>query len=247
MDPEVLRFLGRLNTPASNHRALELACSLVDNVSFDLILATPPERSGGREASIALLDQYPLSHLSAYLLEVHAGTRFGRDVAAGRWETRADEEQAEIYLQLVAGLAERGFEHYEVSNFARPGRESRHNQAYWSGRSYCGLGASAHSYRFPQRWWNLADAQAWCLRIEAGEPGIEQREELEDSAIRDEELLLGLRTREGLEPAWRQGREALWSQWEAAGLVDPHSERPRLTPRGWLVMDQIVERLSRDS
>lgn len=245
MDPEVLSFLGRLNTPDSNRRALELACQRVDNVSLDLILATPPDGPHGLAASLALLDEYPVAHLSAYLLEVHAGTRFGRDVDAGRWHPRPDEDQAETYLRLVEDLAGRGFEHYEVSNFSLPERASRHNQAYWGGGSYCGLGASAHSYRSDERWWNLADARAWCLRIEAGEEGSAGREFLDADTRRDEELLLGLRTRAGLDPRWREGREALWDAWESSGLVEPGSERPRLTPQGWLVMDQIVERLSR--
>lgn len=245
MEPEVLSFLGRLNTPVSNRRALELACARVENVSLDLILATPPNAPRGLEESFRLLDEYPVSHVSAYLLEIHAKTRFGRDVAAGRWHPRADDEQAEIYLAMVDALGERGFEHYEVSNFARSRRTSRHNQAYWSGRAYLGLGASAHSYHAKERWWNLADAVSWCERIEAGEAAQGERETLGAGRLRDEELLLGLRTREGLDPSWREGRESLWKAWERAGLVDPESSRPRLTPRGWLVMDQIVERLSR--
>jgi len=240
MDQEVLSFLGRLNTPASNRRALELCCERVANLSIDLILATPTSSAGALESSLELVQDYPITHLSAYLLEIHPETRFGRDVAQRRWTPRPGEEQAASYLSAVEYLGSVGFEHYELSNFARAGKTSKHNQSYWAGTSYLGLGASAHSFDGSQRWWNLSDAGGWCEALEQGHSPVAGSEVLGAAQRRDEEILLGLRTCRGLDPHWLQGRRALWDAWIGAGYAEIAAGRPRLTPKGWLVMDEIA-------
>lgn len=244
MDEGVLSFLGRLNTPASNHRALKLCCERVTNLSVDLILATPESPPGALESSLDLVYDYPITHVSAYLLEIHPETRFGREVAQGRWAPRPGEEQAASYLAAVEDLRVAGFEHYELSNFARAGKTSKHNQSYWAGTSYLGLGASAHSYDGARRWWNLADAGRWCETLERGGKPEAGSEVLDASQRRDEEILLGLRTSRGLDPHWLQGRRALWEAWIEAGYAEIAVGRPRLTPRGWLVMDEIARVLA---
>jgi len=244
MDEAVLRFLGRLNSPASNRRALDLAASRVDNVSCDLILAAP---EGGWEAtrrSLEAVEDARVDHVSAYLLEIHPGTRFGRDVAAGRWAPRPDDDQARLYLRAVEHLAAAGFEHYEVSNFARAGRLSRHNAAYWSGAPYLGLGPSAHSFARRRRWWQEKDTRVWCAKVEAEGDGTVGAEELDAEALRDEALLLGLRTREGVAASLLAGQRALWEALAGEGLAEPWGERLRLTPRGWLVLDPLAARLA---
>jgi len=244
MDQEVLSFLGRLNTPASNRRALELCCERVENLSIDLILATPKSPAGALQSSLELVREYPITHLSGYLLEIHPQTRFGREVAQGRWMPRPGEEQAATYLNAVEFLGAAGFQHYELSNFARAGKTSKHNQSYWAGTSYLGLGASAHSFDGSRRWWNLSDAAAWCEAIEQGRAPQAGSEVLDATQRRDEEILLGLRTSEGLDPRWLKGRQALWEAWIRAGYAEIEAGRPRLTPRGWLVMDEIARVLA---
>jgi oxygen-independent coproporphyrinogen-3 oxidase len=244
MDQSVLSFLGRLNTPESNCRALNLCCERVENLSIDLILATPGIEADALGSSLELVKQFPITHLSAYLLEIHPETRFGRDVAQGRWAPRPDEEQAKTYLAAVEFLKEAGFEHYELSNFARDGLFSRHNQSYWSGRTYLGLGASAHSFDGERRWWNLSDADAWCAALEQERSGVAGIELLDAKQKRDEEILLGLRTRAGLDPGWLSGRRELWREWIGAGYAEIDAGRPRLTPSGWLVMDEIARVLA---
>ena len=244
MDQEVLSFLGRLNTPSSNRRALELCSERVTNLSVDLILATPTSSTGALESSLALVHEYPITHLSAYLLEIHPETRFGREVAQGRWTPRPGEEQAASYLSAVEFLGSAGFEHYELSNFARAGKTSKHNQSYWEGTSYLGLGASAHSFDGLRRWWNLSDAGAWCEALEQGRSPEAGSEILDAAQRRDEEILLGLRTCRGLDPHWLQGRRALWDAWIEAGYAEIAAGRPRLTPQGWLVMDEIARVLA---
>ncbi len=245
MDPQVLDFLGRLNTPASNRRALSLAAERVENLSVDFILATPGSSMESMEAGLRLVEEFPISHVSAYLLEIHGKTRFGREVESGRWEPLPGDEQARRYLYAVRWLQERGFQPYELSNFARDGKVSRHNQAYWSGASYLGLGVSAHSHHRGVRWWNVQEVSPWLERIEAGRLPIAGRERLNAKERREEELLLGLRTRRGVPVAGERGHRALWEQWIRAGYALRDGGRYRLTPAGWLVMDEIVLRLLR--
>lgn len=244
MDPKVLTFLGRLNTPRSNLRALDLACRMVENVSADLILATPAGDWGGTEASLTALASLPITHVSGYLLEIHADTRFGRDAAAGRLVPRPDDDQAEIYLRAVDWLQERGFAAYELSNFCQPGCESRHNQRYWKRLPYFGLGASAHSFHAERRWENHRDAGRYCDQLERGEAPVAATEEISAEQRRLEEVLLGLRMAEGIPLSRVAGREMLLAAWAAEGLVVRRGGRVAATPKGWLVLDRIVAQLA---
>lgn len=243
MDPQVLGFLGRKNTPASNLVALDLVCSLVPAVSADLIVGSPPDGWPSMLRSLEAIAARPVDHVSAYLLEIHASTRFGRDVAAGRWTEKPDQEQSELYLAMSRWLAERGYEAYELSNFAQPGCHSRHNRRYWSRRPYLGLGPSSHSFEAERRWSNPADTGAWLTAVEAGEPARDLDERLDHRAIRRERVLLGLRTREGVPLDWVEDRRPWWRQAAGAGLLREADGALVCTPEGWLLLDQIVERL----
>lgn len=244
MDPAVLEFLGRLNTPRSNLRALDLACSLVDDVSADLIVASPPDSWPSLLRSLEAITSRPIHHVSAYLLEIHAATRFGRDVHAGRWTVKPDEEQETLYLRMGEWLSGRGFEAYELSNFALPGRHARHNHRYWLREPYFGLGPSAHSFQGERRWSNLDDTRAWIASVEAGEFERVDEETLDHRAVRRERILLGLRLREGIPLPWVEGREAWWRRAVLEGWLDADEERLWATPRGWLLLDQIVAELA---
>ena len=244
MDPEVLRFLGRLNTPRSNLRALDLACTLVENVSADLIVGTPPDDRARLRNSIDAITAHPVSHVSAYLLEIHRTTRFGRDVAAGKWMPTPDDDQADLYLDMVDQLEGRGLAAYELSNFALPHAHARHNARYWSREPYLGLGPSAHSFEADHRWSNPRDTRAWCTAIEAGRLEREVDERLDHTAVRRERVLLGLRRREGIPAPWVAEREAWCREAARAGLLERRDDRWAATPRGWLLLDQIVAQLT---
>jgi oxygen-independent coproporphyrinogen-3 oxidase len=243
MEPRVLEFLGRLNTPQSNLAALELACTLVENVSADLIVASPEDAPAALQRSVQAITSFPVSHLSAYLLEIHPDTRFGRDVQAGRWSPMPSDRQAELYLELVSGLEARGFEAYELSNFAQPGRESRHNQRYWTRDAYLGLGPSAHSFRAERRWWNLRDAGPWCEALESGASAVDAEETLDRQAIRTERILLGLRRRAGVPEEWLSSREAFVDECVRAGWLRRGEGRVAATVQGWLLLDELLPRL----
>lgn len=243
MDSSTLRFLGRVHSAHDNRSALATATSLVDNVSADLILATPASTWSTTEASLEEVRAAGVSHVSAYLLEIHADTRFGRDVAAGRWSPAPDASQSRRYRRAADWLQAHGLFAYELSNFAREGKESRHNARYWRREPYLGLGASAHSFARERRWANVRSALRYCEAIEAGEQARDFTEALTPEDRRREEVLLGLRTRQGLRRDLVSGREAVVAALAAEGLLEVDGATVRATQEGWLLLDALVAQL----
>jgi oxygen-independent coproporphyrinogen III oxidase len=178
--------------------------------------------------------------VSVYGLSVEPATPLGRWVEEGR-ETLPDEDgYGREYLAVAERLRGAGYRHYEVSNFALPGREARHNGAYWRGVPYLGLGNGAHSFIAPERWWNHRDWMAYRRTVEAGEPPLADAERLDPEAAGLERIWLELRTAEGvarsdLTSEQRRVAEA----WEPEGWVVDDPERLRLTPEGWLLLDRL--------
>ncbi len=244
MDADVLEFLGRLNTPDANRRVLDLACSLVDNVSADLIVASPPDAAATLQSSVEEITGWPVKHVSAYLLEIHAATRFGRDLISGQLIPKPDGEQADLYRLLVDRLGSAGFNAYELSNFARPGFEARHNRRYWTREPYLGVGSSAHSNIGRWRWAELRDTRQWCVGVESGAALVEDLEELGEREIHEERVLLGLRLEEGILASELVDRERLVEEFTRAGLLRRRGDRISATLDGWLLLDQIVARLT---
>ncbi len=161
-----------------------------------------------------------------------------------RGETRPAPESGfvEQFLAAHTLLSDSGFDHYEVSNYARPGYRAAHNSAYWRRAPYVGLGPSAHSGLGNERRWNLREWAAYDTALENGQSVIEGRELLADAALRLEELYLGLRTSDGLPeskvPAQHQ------DGWIEAGWVERNAGRLRLTPEGWLRLDALVAEIA---
>jgi oxygen-independent coproporphyrinogen-3 oxidase len=222
----------------------DLACSLVDNVSADLIVASPPDARSALQSSIDEITSWPVTHVSAYLLEIHAATRFGRDLRSGRLIPKPDAEQAALYRILVDRLSAAGFNAYELSNFARPGFEARHNRRYWIREPYLGVGPSAHSNIGRWRWAEPRDTGQWCTAVESGLALLEDREELDAEEIHEERILLGLRLQEGIAASELAGQEQLVLEFIRAGLLRQQGDRIAATLDGWLLLDQIVARLT---
>ncbi|MDX1493154.1 MAG: radical SAM family heme chaperone HemW [Longimicrobiales bacterium] len=244
-DP-ALRWMGRLHGPDGPERALEAARDAgIGNVSIDLIFGLPATlgRSWRDDLERALALDVP--HVSLYGLTVEEGTPLGRAVREGR-EPRVDEERyREEFLLASEMLTDAGYLHYEVSNFARPGAEARHNAAYWGGTPYLGLGNGAHSYAPPVRRWNTRAWEQYRERVTQGRSPEESRERVEGDAARLEELWLGLRSRRGI-PAPAPGSKAgsRVDRWLETGLAVRDQERIRLTPEGWLLLDELTVELS---
>jgi oxygen-independent coproporphyrinogen-3 oxidase len=166
----------------------------------------------------------------------------------GRWRdrgvsTEAPEERYEWeYLYAHRTLSAAGFEHYEVSNFALPGRAARHNSAYWRGVPYAGLGPGAHEYDGRSRRWNVDGYVEWLHRLEAGLDPVEGNEELGMDNRAAEDVYLGLRTRAGLRLT---GAELVRAQpWVAAGWGSVRNDQFVLSPTGWLRLDSLAADLT---
>jgi oxygen-independent coproporphyrinogen III oxidase len=238
-DPAVLTWMHRTHSVEQVHEAVAILRGAgLTNVSVDLIYAVPEhlDRDWVRDLDLALALEP--AHLSLYGLTFEPNTPLERWRRRGEVHPSTDNRAAGEYLAAHAALVAAGFEHYEVSNAARPGFRSRHNSAYWSRAPYLGLGPSAHSAVGRERWWNTREWAEYERRSREGEPLVVGTESLDDAAVRIETLYLGLRTLDGLPrdllPAdTRRG-------WRDAGWAMEANDRLILTPEGWLRLDALV-------
>ena len=215
----------------------------IDNVSVDLIFALPD--ATGRSWACDLDHALALapSHVSLYGLTIEPATPLGRWVERGEVAVPSEERYEAEFLRAHETMTAAGFEHYEVSNFAQPGRRSRHNSAYWSGVAYGGIGPSAHEYDGISRRWNVAPYEQWRRRLVGGEDPIGGTEVLTVENRLTETVYLGLRTSIGLRLTQRE--VATVRPWIAAGWasVEPDA-RLVLTPTGWLRLDALAQSLT---
>ena len=237
-----LRWMGRLHGPEGPARAMLAAReSGFENVSVDLIFALPARlgRDWGADLEHALALEP--EHVSLYGLTAENGAPLGRRVAEGREIMAEDDEYADEYLLAHERLVAAGFEHYEVSNFARPGLRSRHNQVYWTGAPYIGLGPGAHAYSPPTRRWNPRDWDAYRRPLEQGvlPSGGEEFVDAEAAAL--ERIWLGLRTSEGVPLGeGTAAHRTLGELWVRRGWAEITGGTLRLLPQGWLLLDSLA-------
>lgn len=244
LDPEVLALLGRRCGPDTARRALALAGGIFPRVSADWILAPQVTGTALRDELSEAVD-LGVEHVSFYILEVHGGTPLAADVAAGRLRLPADGTTEALYLEAAAHLERLGLRQYEVSNFARPGAESRHNRGYWRGVPWLALGPAAHGCWGRCRYGNLADPAAWLARLDAGRLPEAEVDRRDTAARRLERVVLALRTREGVPLDWLPGGALDLEAGRREGLWETPGGRLVLTPRGFLRIDTVEERLAR--
>jgi oxygen-independent coproporphyrinogen-3 oxidase len=242
-DDNVLQWMHRSHDAARIGDAVRtLRAAGIENISLDLIFALPEEleRDWARDLDMAI-SLLP-SHISLYGLTVEPRTPLDRWISRGATKLPADDRYAEEYLVAHRRLMADGYQFYEVSNAARDGFRSRHNSAYWSGRSYLGLGPAAHSFDGTTRRWNIAAWEAYRRAIAEGRSAVESEEVLTEEQRGLERLYLSLRTAEGLESSAPTASTALTAAVEAGWVVD-EGARLRCTPEGWLRLDELVAKL----
>jgi oxygen-independent coproporphyrinogen III oxidase len=241
-DDRVLAALHRTHTAQQieTSRAALVAAGL--DWSLDLIFAMPREieRSWDEDLDRALALDPP--HVSCYGLTVEAATPVQRSIARGQLSEASEEVYEREFLAAHDRLTRAGLVHYEVSNYARPGHESRHNRAYWARRAYVGLGPGAHEFNGSVRRWNEREYARWLERVTAGEDPCAGAEELTEEQVRVELAYLGLRTNVGLEV--RDEDRRLLEQWCRAGWASSLHDRIQLTATGWLRLDALVVALT---
>ncbi len=247
--PHVLRTLDRTHDPDNVARAVGWARAAGLDVSLDLIYGTPGESLDDWRRSLDAAVALRPDHVSAYALVVEEGTRLAARVRRGEVAAPEDDDEADKYELAEEVLTTAGYAWYEVSNWATAPRfRCRHNEGYWSGGDWWGVGSGAHSHVGGVRWWNVKHPVAYASRLAAGVSPAAAREVLTDEQRLDEWVLLGTRRAagipvDGLEPA---GRDAV-AGLVADGLVDGRSavgdRQVRLTRRGRLLADTVVRRL----
>jgi oxygen-independent coproporphyrinogen-3 oxidase len=243
-DNEVLTWMHRTHDANAIARAVELARHEgIDNISLDLIFAVPERPPGSWERDVVRALELEPSHVSLYGLTIEPHTVLGRRQKRGELTESAEEAYEHEFLYAHDALGSAGFQHYEVSNFARDGARSRHNSAYWSGQRYAGLGPSAHEFDGEVRRWNLAPYAEWLSTVREGRDPIAGREELTAENRQAEAVYLGLRTVDGLSVSEEElTRIAVWA--EAGWATIDAARRVRLTATGWLRLDALAADLT---
>jgi oxygen-independent coproporphyrinogen-3 oxidase len=242
-DDRVLIWMHRSHDATQIRRAAELIRSGgIENLSLDLIFALPPEieRSwpDDLEAAIGLAPQ----HISLYGLTIEPATPLHRWTEQRRVSPTTDDRYAEEFLHAHERMTEVGFAHYEVSNFALPGRESRHNSAYWNGSPYLGVGPAAHSFNGTGRRWNVRPYAEWLGRLRAGQTVTEGEELLDFESVMSEKIYLGLRTQRGYSVG--ESDRGTAEQWARAGWAVVDGDLVRLSAEGWLRLDSLAAGLT---
>jgi oxygen-independent coproporphyrinogen-3 oxidase len=196
---------GRMHRRADIYRAVPILREAgISNISFDLIAGLPHQTKQSWWQSLEELKVLGPEHVSVYLLEIDEGSRLGSEllrggVRYGAGAVPSEDEMAEFYETAQKELRAAGYHHYEISNWAKPGFESKHNRKYWRREAYLGFGAGAHSFSGTERWANAQDAAAYVSAVESGRLPVEQKEKLTAKSALEEELFLGLRQLEGID------------------------------------------------
>ncbi len=249
-----LKALGRIHDRAEALRAVRLARAAgFDNLGLDLIYAIPGQTRDRWEETLRTGTALAPQHIAAYALTLENGTPLARLVETGNVRPAPADLEAELYERAMEILEADGFEHYEVSNYARPSFACRHNRAYWSHQNYLGLGPSAHSFwkdadgAGGRRWWNLADAATYRTALQGGKLPMGGEERVDVPTMLRERIFLGLRSgglnlarlrmEFGDDLAARCG--ATLQPLLAGGLASRDRDVLCLTRRGYLVCDEI--------
>jgi len=247
-----LTFLGRRHGADKAREVLQL---LLDhgfsNVGLDLMYGLPVSTMESWQRNLAVAFRFPLQHVSAYHLTIEPGTRFYQLLQQGQLHEISEEKSAVQFRMLMEYASLYGFEHYEISNFARPGYYSRHNTHYWKGVPYLGVGPSAHSFNGTSRRWNGVDLDRYIESVEQGQVDAET----EELTLRDhfnEYIMTRLRTQWGLSiQTLREKFTGFYDaafqnqikQFEIQGWVKTEDSSIRLTNEGTFLSDYIIQRL----
>ena len=241
LDAGLLVKLGRLHSPEEARHAFEAARHAgFDNLSVDLMYGLPGLDLARWEKTVREILAWRPEHLSAYALTLDAGSRWARSGVAGL----PDEDTVTAqYWALARRAAAAGYEHYEISNYARPGFRSRHNQVYWRAEEYVGLGPGASGFLGDIRYGNVEPVERYCALLEAGTRPLGTYETLTTAQRQAERGILGLRLSDGVPPDWLAGVGPLVEAWKSLGLLEVAGGRCRLTEAGFWLSDSLFVEL----
>jgi oxygen-independent coproporphyrinogen III oxidase len=245
-----LKRLSRLHTAQKARESFAAARRAgFDNISMDLMMWLPGQTVDHWDESVgALIDLEP-DHASLYLLELYPNAPLKEEMARSRWSQAPDDDAAEMYLRMLDRLERAGYQQYEISNVARPGKQCRHNIKYWTDQEWLGFGCGAHSTRDAIRWKNVSSTEDYIARIAAGTDIVSERRELSASSRFEEAMFTGLRLTGGVDLASTGGRYGVdvWAQYGdrlepliEAGLLEHTDQHLRLTRQGMLLAHEVM-------
>ena len=246
--PHVLAALDRTHNPANVAQSVKDARAAgFDEVSVDLIYGTPGESVSDWQESIDVALSLSISHISAYALIVEQGTKLGAQVKRGEVVMPDDDETADKYLLADEKFKSAGLDWYELSNWSKPGSESKHNLAYWNGANWWGAGPGAHSHIDGKRWWNVKHPTAYKERISSGQSPMHDQEELTHEQKSSERIMLEIRLARGIDfktltaeqllilEGFKNQGHLLEDAWASGRIV--------LSTSGRLIADRIVREI----
>ncbi len=243
-DDRALAWMHRTHDSAAISRAVNAARQAgIDNLSLDLIFALPDALQRDFVADVERVTALAPDHVSLYGLTIESGTPLGRWIDRGIAVEQPEERYESDFMVAHTLLSGAGYVHYEVSNYARPGRQARHNSAYWAAVPYVGLGPAAHGFDGRSRRWNTRAYSAWRDLALRGVDPIEGEEMLTPENHEAEAVYLGLRSTAGL--ATRPDEAAMLASWQAAAWITVGADgRIQCTPHGWLRLDSLATALT---
>lgn len=247
-----LKRLGRRHNAEKARQAVANAREAgYNNISIDLIFALPGSTKESWQHDLDCAIALNPDHLSAYNLTYEEGTPLYRALQRRDFEELGEEENIRQFQMLIEAMKKAGYRHYEISNFAKPGRESRHNSSYWNDTAYIGCGAAAHSYNGTSRQWNIADIKAYIKGIERDNPVLEI-EHLNEEEQYNDTILTRLRTAKGIPLEWMKERfsSKLNSYMLHAaekeislGNMKKENRHLSLTGKGIFISDSVIREL----
>ncbi len=241
-EPQLLAVLGRVHSAEQARRSYAILREAgFDNVNLDLIFGVPTQTPAQWRRSLEETIALGPEHISAYNLTYEEDTEFFRRFASGEL-SQDDDADAALFEQTADTLSAAGYEPYEISNFSRPGRECRHNLAYWQAADYLGLGPSAFSTVGERRWSNVRDTAAYNDRTHAGVTAADFEEAVPPDTRRAEAIAFGLRTNRGVAAETLRPWDERVAEFEALGLLRiTEANQVLLTRKGRLLADTVAE------
>ena len=252
-DPSNLAFLGRIHSSRDAKDAYQLLRDAgFENINLDLMYGIPGSSREILGRDLALIENLDPEHVACYCLMFEKGTELARLRNAGSLEEVEDDEELEQYTLIRETLGRAGYRHYEISNFAKPGRACRHNLLYWSGGEYIGCGPAAHSHWQGLRYGNVSNAETYCEALLAGKSPRESEERLEPEAKARETLIMGLRRLDGVSRSafrdltgfdYRDLRGGAIDEQCRLGLLEERDGFLRLTEKSLFISDSVFREL----
>lgn len=254
LNDQLLRSLGRIHTARHARDSYERARAWFDNVSVDLMYGLPGQDEDDWRATLTEIARWRPEHLSCYGLIIEEGTVFGDLHARGQLPLPGEEREVAMYQLAIELLAEHGYQHYEISNWSLPGRESRHNRIYWLNGDWLGLGPGAHSQWNGSRFANVRRPDEYARSVAEGRPPVAWREMVGEDTAQEDTVILGLRLLEGVDDAVFVRRFGVSladvfpdqvRRMTSLGLLRWEGGRLSLTPRGLLLSNQVFQEFIR--